>query len=113
MATRSDVANLREGTEPQGSALTEILQRAVLNFRVVAGANINTPIAVADIEVGDELVAVIEFPGPGEAAGQVITSRLAQTSIPTDGNIQVSVATNTSADRRLLVVFADLTGDDQ
>ena len=71
---------------------------------VVPGANANTNIAVAGIKPGDVIVNCVELAGPGEAAGQAAaTDRTAQTSITSTGNIQVTVATNTSADRRLLV----------
>lgn len=76
---------------------------------VVAGAAANTNIAVAGISTRDQLVSVIELPGVGEAAGQVPVDRTAQTTITSAGNIQVSVATNTSADRRLIVTYWDVT----
>lgn len=77
-----------------------------LNFgsAVVAGANANTNIAVAGLKTTDKIVSVTEYAGPGEAAGQpAATDRTAQASIPSNGNLRVSVATNTSADRRLHV----------
>jgi hypothetical protein len=72
---------------------------------VVAGANANTNIAVAGIKTTDQLVSVVELPGVGEAAGQVPVDRTAVTAITSAGNIQATVATNTSADRRLLVTY--------
>lgn len=75
---------------------------------VVAGAAANTDIAVAGIATEDTLLEVIELTGPGEAAGQAAANnRTAQATIQSAGNIRVSVATNTSADRRLLVRFFD------
>lgn len=75
---------------------------------VVAGAAANTNIAVAGIEQEDTLISVVELTGPGEAAGQAAgNNRTAQASITSSGNIQVSVATNTSADRRLVVQYFD------
>lgn len=76
---------------------------------VVAGAGANTNIAVAGIKTSDVLVAVVELAGPGEAAGQAAaTDRTATSSITSDGNIQCTAATNTSADRRLLVQWFSL-----
>lgn len=76
--------------------------------KVVAGAGANTDIAVAGIATEDTLLEVIEFTGPGEAGGQVsVNDRTAQATIQSAGNIRVSVATNTSADRRLVVRYFD------
>lgn len=71
---------------------------------VVAGAGANTNITVTGIKTTDVVVSVVELAGPGEAAGvAAATDRTAQTTITATDTIQVSVATNTSADRRLLV----------
>lgn len=87
------------------SDLKQIVQSIKTNL--VAGAAANTNIPIAGIAVEDTILSVIEFPGPGEAAGQVPVDRTAQTTITSAGNIQVSVATNTSADRRLVVRWFD------
>lgn len=80
---------------------------AALKSAVVAGALADTNIAVAGLALGDTLVSVVEHPGPGEAAGQVAVDRTAQASVFADGQLRVSVATNTTADRRLVVIFHD------
>lgn len=77
-------------------------------MRVVAGAGANTNIAVAGIETEDTLLEVIELTGPGEAGGVAsVNDRTAQATIFSSGNIRVSVATNTTADRRLIVRYFD------
>lgn len=76
-----------------------------LRSNVVAGAAANTNIAVPNIRRADHILSVIEHPGPGEAAGQAVVDRTPQTTIHADGAIRVSVATNASADRRLVVTW--------
>jgi hypothetical protein len=110
MATRSDTANVREGSEPQGAALTEILQKSLLNFRVTAGAAADADIEVPDIEVGDEVVFVGHF---NVTSGDIDTlaDRTSEATVTEADTIQLGT-TATTGDT-LLVVFADLTGDDQ
>lgn len=70
-----------------------------LQVSVVAGAAINTNIAVTGIKRGDGLIAVLR-----EAAGVLTSDLVAQTNITSDGNIQLT--TQTTAGEKLLVLWA-------
>lgn len=90
-----------------GHELAQVFTQKVKRA-VVAGAGANANIAVAGIATEDTLISVTEHAGPGEAGGTAaVFDRTAQASITSAGNIQVTVATNTSADRRLIVTYFD------
>lgn len=81
-----------------------------LNFgsAIVAGAGANTNIAVAGLKKTDALISVVEFPAPEEVAGAVVVDRTAQATVFADGQLRVSVATNTNANRRLEVRWVSI-----
>ncbi len=84
-----------------------ILTRGLdIRSSVVAGAAANTNIPVTGIKRSDVLLTVLEFIGPAEAGGGAITDRTSVTSVTSDGNVQATVITNTSVDRRLLILWA-------
>lgn len=81
------------------------LQR--LKTVVVAGANANTNIAIAGIVTSDTLQSVLRHVDPGAATTAAVVDHTAQASITSNGNIQVTVATNTNAGDRLVVTYWD------
>jgi hypothetical protein len=96
--------------DPVPEQVDKILQNLLIKVAVGVGAAANTNIAVTGIATTDKLVAVIEFAAPEELAGIVaVFDRTAQSSITSAGNIQVTVATNTNAQRRLLIIWLDIT----
>lgn len=78
-----------------------------LRYVVTAGANANTNIPITGIKTTDVLKMVVEFVDSAAAATAVIIDRGATTTITSDGNIQCTAATNTTANHRLLVVWID------
>lgn len=96
--------------DPVPEQVDKILQNLLVKVNVVAGAAANTNIAITGIATADKLVSVIEYAAPEEAAGTVaVFDRTAQSSITSAGNFQVTVATNTNAQRRLVVTWLDIT----
>lgn len=85
-----------EGATPEGKHLTAYLKPV---HRHVVGAAADTNIAVAGIEVGDELLSVVDKANGG-------ADFTADASVTSAGNIQITVATGTL---NLHVIYADLT----
>lgn len=106
------VKPVQADSPPAGQYLGEVLRELQgIKTAVVAGAAANTDIAVAGIATEDTIIAVTEHAAPEEAAGIAAAfDRTAQTTIPSNGNIRVSVATNTNAQRRLHVLYFDRSG---
>jgi hypothetical protein len=84
-----------------------------LMFSVVAGAAINTNIAVSavsgvtgateTIKRGDGLLAVIDFQDTAGGTAGVVGDRVGETSITSDGNIQLTTTNTTN--HGLLVIW--------
>lgn len=72
-------------------------------FTVVAGAAINTNIAVTGIKREDGLLAILDFQDTAGATQCILANRVAETSVTSDGNIQLTT-TNTTG-HGLLVVY--------
>jgi hypothetical protein len=81
------------------------LQR--MRVTVVAGAGANTNIAVAGIVMADTLLSVLRHIDSGAATTASVVDHTAQAAITSDGNIQVTVATNINAGDRLVVTWFD------
>ena len=87
--------------------LTGIFGGVCLRYVVTAGAGANTNIPITGIKTTDVLKIVVEVVDPASAATPVLIDRGATTTITSDGNIQCTSATNTTANHRLLVVWID------
>lgn len=74
-----------------------------LQFTVVAGAAINTNIAVAGIKRGDGLLAVLEFQDTAGVTVGLTANRVAETNITSDGNVQLTTTVTTG--KGLLVIW--------
>ena len=96
--------------DPVPEQVDKILQNLLIKQVVAGVAAANTNIPVTGIATGDKLVSVIEHAAPEELTPIVaLFDRTAQSSITSAGNIQVTVATNTNAQRRLIVTWLDIT----
>lgn len=82
--------------------MTQSLQHFNIKVAVLVGAAANTNIAVAGIEMEDEIVACIDF--ATAAAISTMTDRTATTTITSSGNIQCSISTATNG---LLLFWCD------
>jgi predicted benzoate:H+ symporter BenE len=92
--------NLHGWQPPSAEGLALLLKELQgLKLAIVNGANINTNIAIAGILREDTLVFVVRFPAAYAVAN--ITSHLTETSITSDGNIQLTT-TNTTGDRLIV-----------
>jgi hypothetical protein len=96
VATRAELERLasRAGGRP-----------AVPLTAVVAGAGANANIAISGLKRNDLILSVLEFAAADETGQAAVFDRTAQASIFSDGNLRVSVATNTNANRRLVVQY--------
>jgi hypothetical protein len=94
----------QEDLEQLRDAVAE-LQR--LKISVVAGAGAATPIAVAGIVTTDTLVAVHRHVDPGAATTAAVVDHTTGATIPSDGNIQLTGASNVNAGDRLVVYWYD------
>lgn len=104
---------IQDGAEPSGRYLIQLLRELQgLKFAVVAGSLANTNQAVAGIGVEDTIVGAVEVADPGAALGTaVLVDRTGVASIPVDGSVAFSVATNGSgAGARVLVAWMDKSG---
>lgn len=74
------------------AVMTQSKPRFAIKTALVSGASADTDIAIAGILTTDTIVGVLELVGAGVDVTDA-TDRTATTSITSDGNIQVSVAT--------------------
>lgn len=72
--------------------------------KVVAGAAINTNIAISGIRKDAELLAVLQVEPDNGVTGTMLTDRASEASVTSAGNIQLTT-TNTTG-KQLLVVYA-------
>lgn len=91
--------NIRKFASRMGGRMPDLSQV------VVAGAGANTNIAIAGIKTSDQIVSVLRFLDPGVTTTAAVVDHTAQASITSDGNLQVTVATNTNANDRLVVTY--------
>lgn len=78
-----------------------------IQVAVAAGAAINTNIAIAGIEPGDRLLAVLQMQPPTAAAGDaIVADRIGETSITSAGNIQLTT-TDTTGNQLLVLYLGD------
>lgn len=77
-----------------------------LQFDLVAGTTANTNIAVTGIATEDELLCCIQLEGTG-TWGAAPANRLAEASITSAGNIQLTTTNTTN--KLLLLVWDDLS----
>ena len=104
-----DLGNVRDALDLQSqkdkspnlhSALRELQG---LKINVVAGAEVNTNIAIAGIGTEDTLVSVLEIQPPTASSGNTVASdRTAVTAITSAGNIQ---CTEITTGNQLLVIW--------
>lgn len=83
--------------------LAMLVELQGLSVNVVAGAAINTNIAIAGIATADTLLAVIQFDISTGTVVDVI-DRKSEASITSAGNIQLTT-TNTTGDKLLVAWF--------
>jgi hypothetical protein len=94
-------------TSPVAEQVDAILNNLVFKVALVSGTTASTNIAVAGIETGDELSAVIGFDPDNATPADQVQNFSGEASITSDGNIQLGTTNTTGFD--LLVLWLDIT----
>ena len=93
--------------DPTAEQVDKILQNLLLKVNVVAGAAINTNIAIAGIATADKLVAVLQVEPDNGTTATMLTNRTSEASITSAGNLQLTTTSTTG--KQLLVLWLDIS----